>query len=76
MLAVGIATDTAEPLRADRARLLAGNRQQRRGLLRVTLSQLVAPEPSAGDDLSGLAAAATVELRDQAAQRLRSIARE
>ena len=32
VLGIGLATDEAEPLRADRARMLAGDRQQPRGL--------------------------------------------
>ena len=65
-----LAAGTAEPLRPHAPGVLAGGLQQCRSLFSADALASHAVEPGGGDDLTRRAAAAAVELRDQATQRL------
>jgi hypothetical protein len=73
MPGVDLATDGAEAIRADGARMLACGRKQRSSLMAIDALAGRAVEPGGGDDLSRFPSAAAIELRDQAAQRLRAM---
>ena len=68
-----LATHAAEPLRADRARVLTCCRQQRRGLLARDVGAGLAIELRRRNDLARLAAAAAVEVSDKRTQRLGTV---
>src|SRR5262249_51002829 len=77
LLAVkGITADGAEARRAHRACVPAGDLQQARRPLGGDARARRAVEPCPGDDFPSLAPAAAIELRDQAAQRLRAMRKQ